>query len=66
MRNNKELIYLSQIYVASILGIDQIIFHCIDQKLLNNAIEKWKAIPNNLSLIEAIELFIKYEYTWQD
>lgn len=66
MRNNKELIYLSQIYVASILGIDQIIFHCIDQKLLNNAIEKWKAIPNNLFLIEAIELFIKYEYTWRD
>ena len=66
MRNNKELIYLSQIYVASILGIDKIVFHCIDQKLLNNAIEKWKTIPNNLSLIEAVELFIKYRYTWRD
>lgn len=66
MRNNKELIYLSQIYVASTLGIDQIVFHCIDQKLLNNAIEKWKTIPNDLSLIDIVELFTKYRYTWRD
>lgn len=64
-RNNKELIYLSQIYVADVLGIDTIVFHLADNQLMEKAIEKWKEIPNNLCFDEAVKLFTDYGFKWR-
>lgn len=64
-RNNKELIYLSQIYVADVLGIDTIVFHLADNQLMEKAIEKWKKIPNNLCFDEAVKLFTDYGFKWR-
>lgn len=64
-RNNKELIYLSQIYVADVLGIDTIVFHLADNQLMEKAIEKWKEIPNNLCFDEVVKLFTDYGFKWR-
>lgn len=64
-RNNKELIYLSQIYVADVLGIDTIVFHLADNQLMEKAIEKWKKIPNNLCFDEVVKLFTDYGFKWR-
>lgn len=64
-RNNKELIYLSQIYVADVLGIDTIVFHLADNQLMEKAIEKWKEIPNSLCFDEAVKLFTDYGFKWR-
>ena len=64
-RNNKELIYLSQIYVADVLGIDTIVFHLSDNQLMEKAIEKWKEIPNNLCFDETVKLFTDYGFKWR-
>ena len=64
-RNNKELIYLSQIYVADVLGIDTIVFHFADNQLMEKAIEKWKEIPNNLCFDEVVKLFTDYGFKWR-
>lgn len=64
-RNNKELIYLSQIYVADVLGIDTIVFHLADNQLMEKAIEKWKEIPDNLCFDEAVKLFTDYSFKWR-
>jgi len=64
-RNNKELIYLSQIYVADVLGIDTIVFHLVDNQLMENSIEKWKTIPDNLCFDEVVSLFTDYGYRWR-
>lgn len=64
-RNNKELIYLSQIYVADVLGIDTIVFHLADNQLMEKAIEKWKKIPDNLCFDEAVKLFTDYGFKWR-
>lgn len=65
MRNNKELIYLAQIYIADVLGIDKLVFHCTDENLMKNAIEKWKAIPDGLSFSEIVQIFTEYKFTWR-
>lgn len=64
-RNNKELIYLSQIYVADVLGIDTVVFHLADNQLMEKAIEKWKKIPDNLCFDEAVKLFTDYGFKWR-
>lgn len=64
-RNNKELIYLSQIYVADVLGIYTIVFHLADNQLMEKAIEKWKEIPDNLCFDEAVKLFTDYAFKWR-
>ena len=64
MRNHKELIYLAQIYVADVMGIDKLVFHMPDNQLMKNAIEKWKAIPDKLSFEEAVKIFTDYGYRW--
>ena len=64
-RNNKELIYLSQIYVADVLGIDTLVFHLTDNQLMEKAIEKWKTIPDNLCFDEAVRLFTDYNFKWR-
>ena len=64
-RNNKELIYLSQIYVADVLGIDTIVFHLADNQLMEKAIEKWKEIPDNLCFDETVKLFTDYGFKWR-
>ena len=64
-RNNKELIYLSQIYVADVLGIDTIVFHLADNQLMEKAIEKWKKIPDNLCFDEVVKLFTDYGFKWR-
>lgn len=64
-RNNKELIYLSQIYVADVLGIDTIVFHLADNQLMEKAIEKWKKIPDNLCFDEVLKLFTDYGFKWR-
>lgn len=64
-RNNKELIYLSQIYVADVLGIDTIVFHLADNQLMEKAIEKWKEIPDNLCFDEVVKLFTDYGFKWR-
>lgn len=64
-RNNKELIYLSQIYVADVLGIDTIVFHLADNQLMEKAIEKWKEIPDNLCFDEVVSLFTDYGFKWR-
>ena len=65
MRNNKALIYLAQIYVADVLGINKLVFHCTDENLMQNAIEKWMAIPDNLSVAEIVQIFTEYKFTWR-
>ena len=65
MRNNKELIYLAQIYIADVLGIDKLVFHCTDEKLMQNAIEKWKRIPDGLSFSEIVQIFTEFKFTWR-
>ena len=64
-RNNKELIYLSQIYVADVLGSDTIVFHLADNQLMEKAIEKWKEIPDNLCFDEVVKLFTDYGFKWR-
>ena len=64
-RNNKELIYLSQIYDADVLGIDTIVFHLADNQLMEKAIEKWKEIPDNLCFDEVVKLFTDYGFKWR-
>ena len=66
MRNNKELIYLAQIYVASVLGIDKIVFHCVDTTLMENAIQKWHSIPNDISISDAIKIFLDFGFKWRE
>lgn len=63
-RNNKELIYLSQLYAADVMGVNKIIFHKIDENLLESAIQKYKALPDNLSFIEAVNSFIDFGFNW--
>ena len=64
-RNNKELIYLAQIYVADVLGIDSLVFHLTDNQLMEKAVEKWKEIPDNLCFDEAVKLFTDYGFKWR-
>ena len=65
MRNHRELIYLAQIYVADVLGIEFLVFHMPDNQLMNDAIEKWKAIPDNLCFEEAVKVFTDYGFRWR-
>ncbi len=65
MRNHRELIYLAQIYAADVLGIDTLVFHMTDNQLMNNAIEKWKAIPDNISFDEAVRIISAYGFKWR-
>lgn len=66
MRNNKELIYLAQIYAADLFGIDKLVFHNIDKNLMADAIEKWKALPDKLSFTDIVTIFTDYNFTWRE
>lgn len=63
-RNNKELIYLSQIYAADVMGIKKIIFHKIDEKSLQAALEKYSVIPDQFSFLDAVNHFTALGFTW--
>lgn len=63
-RNNKELIYLSQLYAADVMGINKIIFHKVDNALLDDAVQKYKQLPDNMSFTEAIDSFLNFNFTW--
>ena len=64
-RNNIELIYLAQLYVADVLGIDRIIFHSIDIRLMDSAIKKYHEIPDNISFSKALNHFFRLGFKWQ-
>ena len=52
--NNKELIYLSQLIVASIIGIQKIYFHCVDKDAFSQAQKKFEALEDEFSYEELV------------
>jgi len=48
------------------LGIDKIVFHCVDTTLMENAIQKWHSIPNDISISDAIKIFLDFGFKWRE
>lgn len=60
--NNKELMYLSQIIAASLVGVDTLIFHSADSDILEQAKIKFQNIQE-----EKLILFLENQhYHWQN
>ncbi|MCR5763901.1 MAG: hypothetical protein K6G00_11025 [Treponema sp.] len=62
--NNRELIYFVQMIGASSIGIQELIFHSIDQGDLKKAQEKYNDWKGNCSFEDCLELLMEQHYTW--
>ncbi|MCR4735979.1 MAG: hypothetical protein K5829_13345 [Treponema sp.] len=60
--NNKELIYLSQMLVASIMGFKKIIFHAISDVDYENALKKYKVLVDEFSFEEMVSYLDSQNY----
>lgn len=61
---NKELMYLSQIYCASVCGINELILHSADEKVLEMARIEYNMIPDNTSFSNIVDHIYKKHYKW--
>lgn len=59
--NNQELMYLSQILAASLVGVDTLIFHSADSKILEQAKNKYQ----DLKAEDIIYFLEKQHYHWR-
>ena len=64
MKNNKELIYLSQLCVADFTGINKIVFHKCDESALKNAVEKYHLLIDEMSFVEFAAFLVNQNYEW--
>lgn len=64
-RNNKELIYLAQIYVADVLGVKRLWFHNIDDDAMERAVEKWRSMPKIMSMVDVLIFFVEQKFEWE-
>ena len=60
--NNKELIYLSQLIVASVMGIQKIYFHGIDKDVFDLAQKKYEALVDEFSYEELVSYLEAQNY----
>lgn len=61
--SNRELMYLCQIYAASVCGVDEIIFHSASKEILN-AHEKVNHIEEKAAVSQAVEYLYAQKYQW--
>lgn len=59
--NNKELIYLSQLLVASVMGIQKIYFHGVDKDIFELAQRKFEVIEDDFSYQDLV-LFLDAQH----
>jgi len=61
-KNNKELIYLSQMIAASVMGIEKICFHGVDSIALDEAKRKYEALVDEFSYEELVSYLEAQNY----
>ena len=61
---NYELIYLCQIYAASVCGVDHLILHDCKTQILQSVLKKYEEINEEGSLIEFMEAVRSFGFMW--
>lgn len=61
---NRELMYLAQLYVAHVMGVDEIVFHAVSDDLFSNARAHLKDLAAMKSLYEATACIESLGYEW--
>lgn len=61
---NRELMYLSQIYAASVCGISEIVLHSPDGELLGRAKTVYDQIPSEMSFDQVVQFLLAKGYCW--
>lgn len=62
LKNNKELVYLAQMFIADAMGIDELWFHLPDETIVKNAFEKYKALPEGMVLADFVSYLAEQNY----
>lgn len=60
---NKEFMYLVQMIGASCAGIDELVFHAVDEGILSKAEEKFR-ILKEISFKSCIDYLLAQDYAW--
>ncbi|MBQ0052615.1 MAG: hypothetical protein KBT11_11230 [Treponema sp.] len=63
---NLELMYLIQMYAASLCGIDEMIFHAVKNEVFEKARNAFEKIPEELTFEEAVWYFLRQKYKWAE
>lgn len=62
---NLELMYFAQMYAASVCGIDEIVFHSVDDDdAFDNAEYKYEQLDEEMSLDGVVNYLTAQEYEW--
>ena len=61
---NKELMYLAQIYAASVCGIDELVLHAVDEKVLDSAKRLYENVDKKMGFADVVAFLRSRKYEW--
>ena len=61
---NRELMYLAQMYAASVCGIDELVMHAVDEDVLDRAISLYEYMDKQMSFSDVIAFLNSRKYEW--
>ena len=61
---NKELMYLAQMYAASVCGIDELVFHAVDEEILDRAKRVYEQLPDSIGFSDIVGYLLARGYYW--
>ena len=61
---NKELMYLAQMYAASVCGIDELVLHAVDEVILEDAGKAFENMDSKMKIADVIGYLHSRKYEW--
>ncbi len=61
---NKELMYLTQIYAASVCGIDEIVLHAVDEKVFERSKSLYEYMDKRMRFADVVAFLHSRKFEW--
>lgn len=61
---NKELMYLAQIYASNITGVDELVMHVSEEKILLSAKKKFSEMKSDWNFKASVKFLLNQNYRW--
>ena len=61
---NRELMYLAQMYAASVCGIDELVMHAVDEEVLERANSLYEYMDKKMKFADVVAFLHSRKYEW--
>ena len=61
---NRELMYLAQMYAASVCGVDELVMHAVDEAVLGRAVSLYEYMDKKMRFADVIAFLHSRKYEW--